>query len=135
LGLANYEIKKRSPEKGRREVTPDTTTDPYAADWFDNQNLSHGGTYGVRGPSGLVQATGPFKKDWEKAQTMAAEMNAAHGRVHETRQVGTAKFDVCDAVGCTALADWAYIGEGGDLYLCSLHGGKEPVEGWQWIGE
>lgn len=41
----------------------------------------------------------------------------------------------CDANGCDRLADWAYIGEAGDLYLCAFHGGKEPVEGWVWIGE
>lgn len=41
----------------------------------------------------------------------------------------------CEAKGCDRCADWAYIGEGGDLYLCVLHAGKEPVEGWTWIGE
>ncbi len=41
----------------------------------------------------------------------------------------------CEAQGCESLADWAYIGESGDLYLCVRHGGEEPVEGWVWIGE
>lgn len=51
------------------------------------------------------------------------------------RRVGLALLPVCDAIGCESLADWAYISEGGDLYLCSFHGGTEPVEGWVWIGE
>lgn len=41
----------------------------------------------------------------------------------------------CNAKECDRPADWAYIGESGDLYLCSFHGGTEPVEGWVWIGE
>jgi hypothetical protein len=41
----------------------------------------------------------------------------------------------CEARHCDNLADWAYIGEGGDLYLCRVHGGTEPVDGWAWIGE
>lgn len=36
----------------------------------------------------------------------------------------------CDALGCNRLADLAYIGEGGDLYLCDFHGGAGDVEGW-----
>lgn len=55
--------------------------------------------------------------------------------VHRTRKVGIAELLLCDANGCENLADWAYIGEGGDLYLCRFHGGEEPVEGWTWIGE
>lgn len=49
----------------------------YTADWFDNPFLAHGGTYGVRGPGGLVKATSPFKAGWEQAKRLAAEMNAA----------------------------------------------------------
>lgn len=49
----------------------------YTADWFDNPHLAHGGHYGVRGPRGLVKATGPYKAGWEKAQRLAAEMNEA----------------------------------------------------------
>ncbi len=41
----------------------------------------------------------------------------------------------CEAQGCESLADWAYIGESGHLYLCVRHGVEEPVEGWVWIGE
>lgn len=40
----------------------------------------------------------------------------------------------CDVTECGRLADWAYIGEGGDLYLCLLHASEETA-GWQWIGE
>lgn len=36
----------------------------------------------------------------------------------------------CDAIGCDRVADWAYIGEGGDLYLCEFHGGTDVVSGW-----
>lgn len=39
----------------------------------------------------------------------------------------------CDALGCEEPADWAFIGEGGDLFICAFHGGDEPVEGWQRI--
>jgi hypothetical protein len=42
---------------------------------------------------------------------------------------------ICDAIDCETPAEWAYIGEGGDLYLCAFHGGTEQVEGWTWIGE
>lgn len=49
--------------------------------------------------------------------------------------MGTNVRPTCDANDCDRLADWAYIGEGGDLYLCSFHGGSEPVEGWTRIGE
>lgn len=48
----------------------------YAADWFEDLRLPHGGTYGVRGPNGLVTATSPYKAGWEKAQELAAAMNA-----------------------------------------------------------
>lgn len=41
----------------------------------------------------------------------------------------------CEATGCVRLADWAYVGAGGDMYVCSLCGGTEAVDGWQWIGE
>jgi len=38
---------------------------------------------------------------------------------------------MCDASGCGRLADWAYIGESGDLYLCDVHGGPvDDVPGW-----
>jgi hypothetical protein len=40
----------------------------------------------------------------------------------------------CDAIGCERPADWAYIGEGGDLYLCEFHGGNEDIAGWHRIG-
>ena len=39
----------------------------------------------------------------------------------------------CDARGCERLADLAFIGEGGDLYLCDFHGGAGEVEGWRRI--
>lgn len=39
----------------------------------------------------------------------------------------------CEANDCTNPADWAFIGDGGDLYLCVRHGGLEPVPGWTWI--
>lgn len=39
----------------------------------------------------------------------------------------------CDAAGCERLADLAYIGEGGDLYLCDFHGGAGEVDGWKRI--
>lgn len=42
---------------------------------------------------------------------------------------------VCDAIGCNRPADWAYIGQGDDLYLCEFHGGAEPVDGWARIPE
>jgi hypothetical protein len=42
---------------------------------------------------------------------------------------------ICDVHGCDALADWAYIGECGDMFLCAFHGGHDAVEGWVWIGE
>ena len=37
---------------------------------------------------------------------------------------------ICDALNCERPADWAYIGEGGDMYLCEFHGGPGDVEGW-----
>lgn len=36
----------------------------------------------------------------------------------------------CEATGCERLADWAYIGEGGDLYLCEFHAGTGDAPGW-----
>ena len=36
----------------------------------------------------------------------------------------------CGAVGCDRPADWAFA----DLFLCSFHGGEEPVEGWTRVG-
>lgn len=49
----------------------------YEADWFSDEHRAHGGTYGVRGPNGvLVTATGPYKDGWERAQGLAAAMNA-----------------------------------------------------------
>jgi hypothetical protein len=36
----------------------------------------------------------------------------------------------CDAQGCQSVADWAYIGESGDLYLCEFHGGAGEAPGW-----
>lgn len=36
----------------------------------------------------------------------------------------------CEAIGCDNPADWAYIGEGGDMFLCEFHGGKGEVDGW-----
>lgn len=59
-------------------TTPSSSRDVsggYRADWFDNPHLAHGGTYGVRGPKGLVIATNPFEAGWKKAQQLAAEMN------------------------------------------------------------
>lgn len=44
-------------------------------------------------------------------------------------------FAPCDARGCDNPADLAYIGEGGDLYLCDFHGGAGEVEGWTRIPE
>jgi hypothetical protein len=42
----------------------------------------------------------------------------------------------CEVNGCDNLADWTFIGEDDDLHwLCAPHGGKEPVDGWAWIGE
>lgn len=41
----------------------------------------------------------------------------------------------CDAIGCEAFADWFYKDQFGTVLLCVFHGGKEPVEGWEWIGE
>ena len=40
----------------------------------------------------------------------------------------------CEANGCSRSADLAFIGEGGDLYLCVFHGGAGDIEGWTWIG-
>lgn len=37
---------------------------------------------------------------------------------------------MCEARGCCRRADWAYIGEGGDMFLCDFHGGTDEVEGW-----
>ena len=37
---------------------------------------------------------------------------------------------VCEAIGCERPADWAFIGEGGDMFLCEFHGGSEDVPGW-----
>lgn len=42
---------------------------------------------------------------------------------------------VCDAIGCEALADWLYRDQFGVVHLCAFHGGTEPIEGWEWIGE
>lgn len=36
----------------------------------------------------------------------------------------------CDITDCDRLADWAYIGESGDLYLCEFHGGSGDAEQW-----
>jgi hypothetical protein len=30
---------------------------------------------------------------------------------------------ICDARGCDQQAEWAYIGEAGDLYVCRFHKG------------
>jgi hypothetical protein len=32
---------------------------------------------------------------------------------------------LCDAIGCTRLADWSYVGPGEPLNLCKFHGGNE----------
>lgn len=56
----------------------------YRADWFPNPHLAHGGTYGVRGPRGLVVATDPFKAGWEKALKLAAKMNAQNDNSPES---------------------------------------------------
>jgi len=37
---------------------------------------------------------------------------------------------ICDALGCDRPADWAYIGESGDMFLCEFHGGAGDVDGW-----
>lgn len=37
---------------------------------------------------------------------------------------------MCEANGCDRLADWAYIGEGGDLFICDFHGGVALIDGW-----
>jgi hypothetical protein len=36
----------------------------------------------------------------------------------------------CEARGCERLADWAFIGEGNQIFICEYHGGTEPVDGW-----
>lgn len=46
---------------------------------------------------------------------------------------GNSGFGTCDATGCDQLADIAYIGEGGDLYLCDFHAGIGEVGGWKRI--
>lgn len=56
-------------------------------------------------------------------------------RPPDVRTVGCALLYVCDALGCEALADWFYADDRGALALCVFHGGVEPVEGWEWIGE
>jgi hypothetical protein len=38
-------------------------------------------------------------------------------------------FD-CDARGCDRPADWAYIGEAGDLYVCRFHKGAACSPHW-----
>lgn len=55
-------------------------------------------------------------------------------RAGETRVVGVALLPVCDAIGCKNLADWLCT-EGEPMQLCAFHGGTEPAEGWEWIGE
>jgi hypothetical protein len=37
---------------------------------------------------------------------------------------------ICEALGCERPADWAYIGECGDMFLCEIHGGTEPDIRW-----
>jgi hypothetical protein len=53
----------------------------------------------------------------------------------KVRQVGIALLPACHAIGCEQLADWHYRDQFGELNLCAFHGGTEPVEGWEWIGE
>jgi hypothetical protein len=59
-------------------------------------------------------------------------MTAGAGK---TRTVGVAVLPVCDAIGCLNLADWFHRDQSGEILLCAFHGGTEPVEGWEWIGE
>ena len=48
---------------------------PYYADWIDDPKLPHGGVYAVRCATAVICRTGPYKKGWEEAQTIAAAMN------------------------------------------------------------
>lgn len=57
------------------------------------------------------------------------------GQAGCVRAVGTALLPVCDAIACGNLADWFYRDQFGAMHLCAFHGGTEPVEGWEWIGE
>lgn len=58
-------------------MTPNADSGPYPyyADWIDDPKLPHGGVYAVRCATAVICRTGPYKKGWEEAQTIAAAMN------------------------------------------------------------
>lgn len=68
-----FEIDDDLPTSPPLAVGP---SDGYAADWFADPALPHGGTYGVRGPHSRVCTTNPYKDGWDTAQEIAAALNA-----------------------------------------------------------
>jgi hypothetical protein len=51
--------------------------------------------------------------------------------VSEDERILMADRPQCDAIGCTRLADWAYVGPGEPLNLCRFHGGNgADIEDW-----
>ena len=52
----------------------------YVPDWLNDRDLPHGGIYVVRGPNGVHCTTSPFKEGWERAEKIAAALNAQSGR-------------------------------------------------------
>ena len=62
--------------------------------------------------------------------------SAGAGEPSEARTEWGKDLPKCEAIGCPYYADWAFTEPGHEMYLCMFHGGgKDPVEGWQWIGE